>query len=42
MKRHIVILEDRKLDAPWWAHTKFAILFSVMAVVIFGIYAFVL
>ena len=42
MKRHIVILDDLKLEAAWWTHTKFAILFSLMAVVIFGIYAFVL
>ena len=42
MKRHEVILDDLKLDAEWWAHTKFAILFVVMAVVIFGFFAFVL
>lgn len=42
MKRHVVILDDLKLEAPWWTHTKFAILFGIMAVVIFGFYAFVL
>ena len=42
MKRHEVILDDLKLDTEWWAHTKAAILFVVMAVVIFGFYAFVL
>lgn len=42
MKRHEVILGDLKLDKAWWAHTKLAILFGTIAVVIFGIYAFVL
>ena len=42
MKRHEVILGDLKLDKAWWAHTKLAILYGTTAVVIFGIYAFVL
>ncbi len=42
MKRHIVVVDDLKVDAFWWAYTKFAIVFGIMAVVIFGFYAFVL
>ena len=42
MKRHEVILGNLKLDKAWWAHTKLAILYGTTAVVILGIYAFVL
>lgn len=42
MKRHVVILDDLKLDKDWWAHTKLGLVFGGMAITIFAIYAFVL